>query len=199
MKPGKATFYWIPLLLLFGVGLAACTLPADTASPLSPTPAATKAGGESPAATIIPPTPTPSGLYVDAAQKLGKVSRYALGTNHGPWAIVNEEVMPQYRASGITLIRFPGGNWGDENNIMGWQLDQFIALAQAINAEPLVSVRLKGGTLYQAVMLLYYAKQQGYNIRYWSIGNEPSLYAPRSPEWTTEYYNARWREIAQAM
>jgi len=136
---------------------------------------------------------------VDAAQKLGKVSRYALGTNHGPWAIVNEEVMPQYRASGITLIRFPGGNWGDENNIMGWQLDQFIALAQAINAEPLVSVRLKGGTLYQAVMLLYYAKQQGYNIRYWSIGNEPSLYAPRSPEWTTEYYNARWREIAQAM
>ena len=174
------------ILLLLIVGLAACTMRPNAPSPVPPT------------ATPLP-TPLPSGLYVDAAQNLGQVSRYALGTNHGPWAIVNPEVSPQYLASGITLIRFPGGNWGDENDIAYWQLDLFMAPAGQIKAEPLICVRLPGSTLQNAVALMYYAKQQGYNIRYWSIGNEPNLYAPRQPAWTIEYYNARWREFAQAM
>lgn len=201
----------LTMLLLLSVGLAACTMLPNAVSPVPPaatdTPGTippTPTGVTSPTATPLPPftpipIPVPGGLYVDAAQNLGKASRYALGTNHGPWAIVNPEVMPQYLASGIILIRFPGGNWGDENDIAGWQLDLFIALARQINAEPLICVRLPGGTLEKAVALIYYAKQQGYNIRYWSIGNEPNLYAPRQPEWTTEYYNARWREFAQAM
>ena len=159
------------ILLLLIVGLAACTMRPNAPSPVPPT------------ATPLP-TPLPSGLYVDAAQNLGQVSRYALCTNHGPLAIVNPEVSPQYLASGITLIRFPGGNWGDENDIAYWQLDLFMAPAGQIKAEPLICVRLPGSTLQKAVALMYYAKQQGYNIRYWSIGNEPNLYAPRQPAWT---------------
>jgi len=68
-----------------------------------------------------------------------------------------------------------------------------------INAEPLISVRLRGGTPEKAVALMHYTRQQGYAVRYWSIGNEPSLYAPRNAEWDTAYYNVEWRKFAQAM
>ena len=180
-------FSWIMLFLLI-VGLTACTMRPNVVSPLPPT------------ATPLPTsTPLPSGLYVDAAKNLGQVSRYVFGTNFGPWALLNADVYPQFKQSGLTLIRFPGGNWGDENDMEAWHLDMFMMLCRLINAEPLVSVRLRGGTVERAVAVMQYMRQQGFNVRYWSIGNEPNLYAPRQPEWTIEYYNARWREFAQAM
>jgi hypothetical protein len=176
-------------------------LPTSTSSPLPtatplPSPTATATALPSPTAS---PTPLPSGLYVDAAKNLGQVSRYVFGTNFGPWALLNADVYPQFKQSGLTLIRFPGGNWGDENDMEAWHLDMFMMLCRLINAEPLVSVRLRGGTVERAVAVMQYMRQQGFNVRYWSIGNEPSLYASRQPEWTTEYYNATWRRFALAM
>jgi alpha-L-arabinofuranosidase len=84
---------------------------------------------------------------VDAAKNLGQVSRYVFGTNFGPWALLNADVYPQFKESGLTLIRFPGGNWGDENDMEAWHFDMFMTLCRLINAEPLVSVRLRGGTV----------------------------------------------------
>jgi len=155
------------------------------------------------ATPTITPTPAPrplaGTLYVDAAYAQGKTSPLALGTNHGPWAFLSPDVYPQFKESGLKLIRFPGGNWGDENDLEPWHVDPFIMLCRMINAEPLISVRLLGGAPEKAVALLRYTIQQGYNVRYWSIGNEPSLYAPRHPEWDTAYYNVEWRKFAQAM
>ncbi|HEY4723517.1 MAG TPA: hypothetical protein VII92_16800, partial [Anaerolineae bacterium] len=182
--------------------LAACASPTLTATPtVIPTNTATPAPPTStPAPTATPaPKPVAGTLYVDAAYSQGKVSRLVFGTNHGPWTFLNPDVYPQFKESGLTLIRFPGGNWGDENDIEQWHVDQFITLCRMINAEPLISVRLLGGTPEKAVALLRYTIQQGYHVRYWSIGNEPSLYAPRHPEWDTAYYNAEWRKFAQAM
>ncbi len=99
-------------------------------------------------------------------------------------------------------MRFPGGNWGDENNLRPWHLDMFVALCRELGAEPQVSVRLRGGTPEQAAALVRYANQeQGYNIRYWSIGNEPELYhaKPGFEGYDTERFNREWRAIAQAM
>jgi len=167
--------------------LVALCLACD-ASPQTPTATST--------ATLTPTqTPTPTGFYVDANRSLGAVSRFALGTNHGPWAFVNEDVMPQFKASGISLIRFPGGNWGDENNLEAWQVDYFMTLARSINAEPLISARLRGGTPQQAVALLKYSKEKNYNVGYWSIGNGPSLYA----DYDSERYNQEWRTFALAL
>lgn len=151
----------------------------------------------SPTSTRLAPTatPRPVGLYVDTTRNLGTISRFVLGTNHGPWAIITEDVQKEFLASGITLIRFPGGNWGDENDIEPWQFDLFIAQARQINAEPLVSVRLRGGTPEKAVALIHYARAQNYRIKYWSIGNEPSLYK----DYDAEKYNIEWRTFAQAM
>jgi len=186
--------------------LVACASPTPTATP-TPTQTATATPApptSTPTSTPVPtPTPAPKPLagtlYVDAAYDQGKVSRLAYGTNHGPWAFVNPDVYPQFKESGLTLIRFPGGNWGDENDLDTFPVDQFFTLARMINAEPLISVRLLGGTPEKAVALMQYTIQQGYHVRYWSIGNEPSLYAPKYPEWDTAYYNVEWRKFAQAM
>ena len=41
----------------------------------------------------------------------------------------------------------------------------------------------------------------GHDVRYWSLGNEPSLYAPlqKAEEWDTVYFNEQWRIFAEAM
>jgi hypothetical protein len=188
------------LAIFLGLSLAACATQTPTAT-LAPMPTFTLAPPTStPASTPTPaPKPVAGTLYVDAAYDVGRVSRLAYGTNHGPWAFVNPDVYPQFKESGLTLIRFPGGNWGDENDLDAFPMDQFMTLARMINAEPLFSVRLLGGTPEKAVALLQYTIQQGYNVHYWSIGNEPSLYAPKHSEWDTAYYNQEWRKFAQAM
>lgn len=174
------------------------------AGQISPTPTAALPPPTRLLATSTPlatptPTPLPSGVFVDAGQDQGNVSRYSLGTNHGPWAFLTVELWEHFKKSGITFIRFPGGNWGDENDLNDQHLTTYMMLVRMVNAEPQVSVRLRDSTPGYAVALLKYTQDQKYNIRYWSIGNEPSLYGVRFPEWTTEKYNVEWRKFAQAM
>lgn len=111
-------------------------------------------------------------------------------------------VSKQFDESGISIFRFPGGNYGDQYDIDEYQFDQFIQLTRRVNAMPLVSARLRGGTPEQAAKLVKYAKDKGYNVKYWSIGNEPSLYAQGTgadERWNTEFYNQQWRIFAEAM
>lgn len=135
-------------------------------------------------------------LTVDAAQPTGRVSPYVFGANHGPWATLNVDMFPTAQAAGISFLRFPGGNWGDRNNLRPEQIDFFMLQAQAVGAEPSIHVRLDGGTPEQAAALVRYANiEKGYNIRYWGIGNEPDLYH----DYTFERFNTEWRAIAEAM
>jgi len=90
------------------------------------------------------------------------------------------ETLPLAEAAGLTVLRYPGGEWGDQNDLKGYQIDQFVALARKMGAEPMIHVRLPGSTPEQAASLVRYANvEKGYNIKYWAIGNEPSLYQQR--------------------
>lgn len=143
-----------------------------------------------------PPTRAPGALYVDVAASLGNTSPLVYGTNFGPWITVPYDLQEEADAAGITYLRFPGGNWGDQNNLTARQIDQFIALAGRLGAEPSISVRLPGSTPEQAAELLRYTNvEKAYGVRYWSIGNEPSLY----DDYDTQRYNAEWRAFAEAM
>lgn len=143
-----------------------------------------------------PPTPIPGVLYVDTAQRLGRISPLVYGTNYGPWMAVPYDLLPQAEAAGITYLRFPGGNWGDQNDLRRSQIDQLISLAKRMGAEPNICVRLRGGTPEKAADVVRYANvEKGYGVRYWSIGNEPSLYS----DYDTARYNAEWRAMAEAM
>lgn len=147
-----------------------------------------------------PPTPA-AGLFVDAGSDQGAISPYVYGTNTGPWLAVPFALQDKIAAMKLKTITFPGGNWGDENNLETYQIDTFIGYCHQIGAEPRIVVRLKGGTAQQAADLVTYVNvTMKYNVKYWGVGNETDLYPVNGvPDYTVDQYNKDWREFAQAM
>jgi hypothetical protein len=147
--------------------------------------------------------PVPEGVfYINPDIAMGEISPLVYGVNHGPWAIITEKTLPLAQETGITMIRFPGGNWGDENDLMSNHIDQFTILAGQMGSQVSINVRLFNGTPEEAAALVRYANiEQGYNIKYWGIGNEPSLFATARgiPDYGVEQFNIEWRAIAEAM
>lgn len=135
-------------------------------------------------------------LSVDAGQVIGPINPHVYGANYGTWAGIAFDMRPAAVQSGITLLRFPGGEWGDRNNIRPQMIEDFVLLLNEMGAEGLIHVRLQNGTPEQAAELVRYTNiEKGHGIRYWSIGNEPGLY----PDYSMEQHNAEWRAIAEAM
>ncbi len=152
--------------------------------------------------TPPPPTLVPGQWTVAPSFELGAINPLVFGANHGPWAFINERTLPLAQEAGLTLLRFPGGNWGDENDLQPYQVDQFALLAEQLGAEVSLNVRLFGGTPEKAAELVRYANiEKGYGFRYWGIGNEPTLYATArgDPEYGVERFNAEWRAFAEVM
>jgi len=71
--------------------------------------------------------------------------------------VITEKTLPLAQEAGISMIRFPGGNWGDENNLQSYHIDQFVSLAEQIGAEVSVNVRLLNGSAELAAELVRYA------------------------------------------
>ncbi len=135
-------------------------------------------------------------LMVDPAVQRGTISPYIYGANYGPWGVVPVDLWPLAEAAGVRFLRFPAGNWGDDFDLMPYHIDPFITFAKRINAEPGISVRLKGGTPEKAAEVVRYVNiEKRYGVRYWSIGNEPDLYR----DYSVEQYNLDWRRFAEAM
>jgi len=79
--------------------------------------------------------------------------------------------------SGVTIVRFPAGSWGDHNDVKTYQIDQFMAFAQKVGATAIFHVRLLDGTPEQAAEMVRYTNiEKKYNVQYWAIGNEPTLF-----------------------
>jgi hypothetical protein len=210
----------IVLGLAVALALAGCAAPptpapataTPTLTPVPPTATATLVPSATPIPSATPlPSPTavpsavPGGLYVDAAQTLGPVSPLIFGTNHGPWVAVPFAMLDAAFNAGVTVIRFPGGAWGDRNKVTPLQIDQFAAFLQQMGAVGTISVNLRDGTPEQAAEMVRYTNlERQYGVRYWSIGNEPTLYEAElsitsGETYDTERYNQEWRAFAEAM
>jgi hypothetical protein len=153
----------------------------------------------------LAPTATPAApanvLWVDTTRDLGTISKFTLGVNYGAYAGIGLGNIDAVKNSGITLLRWPGGHWGDQNDVRPNLVDSYISVARNVmNAEPSITVRLLGGTPGQAAQLVRYVNiDKKYGVKYWSIGNEPDLFILEDQTWTPEYYAKRWREFALAM
>ncbi|RPI30937.1 MAG: hypothetical protein EHM70_12680 [Chloroflexota bacterium] len=193
------------LIAVILLSLAGCSQ-AGESMPNTPAPTGTPTVTSTPTATSLPtftpvPTAVPGGLYVDAAQNLGNISPLVYGTNYGPWVSVPYELLPQAEALKITYLRYPGGEHGDNFDLTRLQIDQYISFCKQMGALPNISVRLKNGTPEKAAELVRYTNiEKGYNVRYWSIGNEPSLFASAERiDYDSQRYNQEWRAYAEAM
>lgn len=135
-------------------------------------------------------------LIVNAATSLGTYSKLVFGGNIGPTFTLSPDMFDEAKAAGVSLLRFPGGNWGDQNNIRPEMIDFFMIQCRAVGAEPSIHVRVVDGTPEKAAELVHYANiTKEYNIKYWYIGNEPNLY----DDYTIERFNTEWRAYAEAM
>jgi hypothetical protein len=65
----------------------------------------------------------PARIVVRADRALAPVSPLLFGQNHGPWMNTTAGYVADYREAGVTLLRFPGGNWGDENDLFPNNVD----------------------------------------------------------------------------
>lgn len=159
-----ALFSFLYLIL----SLTACQ--AEIALP-TPSPTFVPAPTAGPTETPAPPAGV---LWVDLTRDLGEISKYTLGGNHGPWSDFSLDAFEKTIELGVTFMRWPGGNWGDRNDIRQLMIDNYIAQARKIGAEPSISVRVPGGTPERAAEIVRYVNlTKGYGVRYWNIGNEP--------------------------
>ncbi len=143
---------------------------------------------------------TQGAFWIDSSRDLGEISKFVLGANHGPWADLGASNLEPAKNSGITFLRWPGGNWGDQNDVQTYQIDNYITQAHLMGAEPSITVRLLGSTPEKAAQLVKYVNiDKKYGVKYWSIGNEPDLYVIQDSTWTPEYYAKTWRNFAVAM
>jgi hypothetical protein len=191
-------------LLLLSMALSGC----GAAAPATPQ-AATATQTFLPTATLPPtstpvPTPVPGMLYVNPSSSLGPISPLIYGSNYGPWLVVSFDMLPEAYDSGIRILRFPGGAWGDHNNVTRLQIDQFMDFANKMGATVLFSVRLLGGTPEQAAEMVRYTNiVKKYNVQYWNIGNEPTLYnaevQSQGQSYDVSRFNQEWRAFAEAM
>lgn len=190
--------YKLYILILLCLLLAACSReePTPTAVP-EPTPTAEP--------TPVPPAESGQ-LIVEPGRTVGTVSPYFLGSNYGPWIAVPVDMLPAAYDSKVQAIRFPGGAWGDRNDLKNYHIDPFMAFTEQVGAIPTINVRLRQGTPEQAADLVRYVNiENEYGVEYWAIGNEPTLFAAElrqlglAEDYDTEQFNREWREIALAM
>jgi hypothetical protein len=135
-------------------------------------------------------------LTVDVDQDLGPINPYLFGANYGPWATMHPDVWPDAEVSGVRFLLFPGGNWGEEYDMTPFMLDQYMLIADLMNIEPAVCVRMLNSTVEKAVEIFTYMNiDHDYNIRYWCIGSEPNLW----DNYDEAAYNQQWREIGEAL
>jgi hypothetical protein len=140
-------------------------------------------------------------LSVDASTSLGPISPYVYGSNMNLYSVIPQALMEQAKALGLRYMRFGGGDTDIvdlRNNI----IDLFVLQSRIIGAEPALSVRLLGGTPEGAAEIVRYANiTKNYNIKYWSIGNEPNLFVALMgvETYTAQDLATQWRAIAEAM
>ncbi|MEZ4670704.1 MAG: glycoside hydrolase family 44 protein [Anaerolineae bacterium] len=142
-----------------------------------------------------------SDLSVDASQSLGTISPYVYGANMGAYSIVPQDMMPQAQALNLKYLRF-GGTDSDQADVVVSQFDIFILKSRMLGTEPALTVRLLHGTPEKAAEVVRYINiEKGYNVQFWSIGNEPNFFEDviKEPSYNAEDLAKNWREIAEAM
>nr|MBA2677319.1 hypothetical protein [Ktedonobacteraceae bacterium] len=173
--------------------------------------------------TIIAQTAGQTPVSIDLNQSV-PVSPYLLGSNVFPRAGTDSkdaaqsgfmsyapQVVAGLKSAHIQLLRFPGGNWGEEHTPSVAQLNDFSSLLNQVGAEGIMQAQLSDPNdvtpvsldvrATRASLLVDYMnnrqsiQREGINspfhaIKYWTIGNEPDLLT--NPQTGAKYTVAKY-------
>jgi hypothetical protein len=123
---------------------------------------------------------------------LGTTSKDANGQG---FMTYDPQVVSGLRSAGVKVLRFPGGNFGEQHTLSTQQLDAFSDLLTQVGAEGFMQVQLSDPLDKRAVPLATRATRAAllvdymnnaqsiqrsadapyHAIKYWSVGNEPDL------------------------
>jgi hypothetical protein len=135
-------------------------------------------------------------LIVDASDIRGPISPWVFGANYGLLNSIPFDLTDEAADLGIMLWRFPGGRVGDTGDLQSFQINMFMQQARQFGITPMIHARLENGTPEKAAALVRYVNvENDYDVRFWSIGNEPDLW----DDYTTGQYTSEWRAVAEAM
>ncbi len=158
--------------------------------------------------TLVAQTAGQTPVSIDLNQSF-PISPYLLGSNVFPKAGTDSkdaaqsgfmsyspQVVAGLQSAHVQLLRFPGGNWGEEHTPSVEQLNDFSALLNQVGAEGIMQAQLSDPNdvtpvsldtrATRASLLVDYMNNRqsiqraGSNspfhpIKYWTIGNEPDL------------------------
>ena len=108
--------------LIFWLCLSACLTRPTATAVLTPSIAAVPATSGPPAtlAPTVSPAPPVGVFWVDVSQDLGEISKLVMGVNHGPWSDLGPGNLEPVKNLGLTFLRWPGGSWGDDNEVQAF-------------------------------------------------------------------------------
>jgi hypothetical protein len=155
--------------------------------------------------TAAPAAPTttaaPVAVTVDARAGLAAVPATALGVNDAIWdtTLGSAETTGLLGEAGVQMRRYPGGSYAD---IYHWRdhtapggyvapdtdFDTFMAATERIGAEPMIIANYGTGTAEEAAGWVRYAKDKGYDAKYWTIGNENYGNGHYGSEWEADHH-----------
>lgn len=149
---------------------------------------------------------TSSAVTIDPSQVIAEIKPEAIGGMNINNSMVIIKIKDQVNALKIKTVTYPAGNVADDDTMIDTNSEDYFKIfkvQQSLLGNPLtfVQVRLFKGTPELAAAAVKRAKTMGIRVDYWSIGNEPDLYAPHKGDksWTKDKYNQIFREYADAM
>jgi hypothetical protein len=131
-------------------------------------------------------------VSVDAGTIIESVHPWLYGINTARWdeslfpgrtddalLSADRDAIAKIRASGITLLKYPGGNDADHyvwnspsNNSTEMDTDEYIALCRAVGAEPFITVNFNESPELAAAWVRYCNISKAYNVKLWEVGDE---------------------------
>ncbi|MBK9095698.1 MAG: hypothetical protein IPM84_23670 [Anaerolineae bacterium] len=146
---------------------------------------------------LTAPDPAPPQLTIHSAQGIRRLPTALYGSNAAYWngnIHADPDLVAKVAASGITVLRYPGGSSSDEyhwaqwdpgaaNNAWAMNTTEFVSLLQATNTQGLFTANFGSGSAAEAAAWVQFTNvTHNWNIRRWEIGNE--IYGSWETSWT---------------
>jgi hypothetical protein len=131
-------------------------------------------------------------IEIDGVKILRPINPWLYGINTARWdeslfpgpteemlRTADRDAMAKIKASGITLLKYPGGNDADQyvwnsatNNATEMNTDEYIALCREVGAEPFITVNFNESPDLAAAWVRYCNIAKGYDVKLWEVGDE---------------------------